>query len=81
MGGSLTYVNSNKDCPNNQPCSLYSYDGVWRLATYGKELFYVAESASELPPLNGWVIADGSAPAPTLKAGPTTTAAAVSAFV
>merc|ERR1711871_1722136 len=61
------YTSSNKDCPNNEPCSLYSYGGVWRLASAGKEVFYHALGDSgAVPPTIGWVSADGSGPAPTL---------------
>jgi hypothetical protein len=64
------YQNANKDCPNNQPCSLYAYADSWRLATEGKELFYTAGKQSLSPPLTGWVAADGALPAPVLTAGP-----------
>jgi len=70
--GELKYDNSNDACPNNLPCSLYTYKGEWRLASYGKEVFYVGDvSMDGLPPLKGWTVADGSEPAPTFTAGPT----------
>jgi hypothetical protein len=55
-------------------CSLYAEGGDWRLAVAGKELFYVNGSPAALPPTGGWVVANGTAPAPTLLAGPTTIA-------
>ena len=52
-------------------CSLYASPGsIWRLAIEGKELVYVAASASALPPLSGWTVANGTAPPPVLAAGP-----------
>ena len=54
-------------------CSLYAYDGAWRLAISGKELFYTNGSPAALPPTSGWEPADGKAPAPALTAGPTAT--------
>jgi hypothetical protein len=64
------YQSANKDCPNQQPCSLYSHADTWRLATDGKELFYTAGKDSSSPPLTGWRAADGKLPAPVLTAGP-----------
>ena len=55
-------------CPR---CSLYAYDDAWRLAIVGKELFYTNETPDALPPASGWQPANGTAPAPTLTAGPT----------
>ena len=60
-------------CPASKPCPLYPYDGTWRLAVPGKELFYEATEASgNAPPLlpAGWTDLDGNAPAPSLVAGP-----------
>jgi hypothetical protein len=65
-GTQLSYTSTTcKDC------QLYpSPSGVWRIAIQGKELFYVAALAASLPPLTGWTVANGTAPAPTLVAGP-----------
>jgi len=70
--GYPTYVSPSKACPNAAHCSLYAWEGEWRLALRGKELFYTAGSKrSALPPLSGWQPAvEGIPPAPTLKAGP-----------
>lgn len=64
-----TYDGRTQYC-STPPACLYSEGGVWRIAIQGRELFYVADGASEEPPLSGWVCANGSAPAPTLVAGP-----------
>ena len=51
--------------------ALYQYDGTWRLAIPGKELFYEAtEKTGYEPPLAGWQTLNGTQPAPTLAAGP-----------
>ncbi len=53
-------------------CELYAYDGIWRLAVMGHELYYETLSYSALPPKTGWTVSDGGvAPAPTLVDGPT----------
>jgi hypothetical protein len=72
----LVYVSSNADCPNQKPCSLYTFGGVWRLASQGLEVFYVGDASvpGGLPPPTGWSAADGSEPAPTLTAAPTSMA-------
>ena len=69
------YTMASKDCPNGEACALYGYQGVWRLASQGKEVFYTADApgtatGGSQPPLAGWREADGAAPAPTLAAGP-----------
>lgn len=46
--GSDMYVSTNPQCPQDQPCALYPYGGVWRLAADGKELFYVASQVQSL---------------------------------
>lgn len=56
-------------------CSLYTWDGTWRLAVQGVELYYVAAhktGAWEGPPLaaSEWEVANGTSPAPALAAGP-----------
>ena len=52
-------------------CMLYVYAGVWRLATARprapNKLMYVADGPSKSPPLTGWTVANGTAPAPTLR--------------
>lgn len=69
--GEPEYISAATNCPNKRPCSLYSNDGVWRLASFKKELFYTAGKPSgATPPLSGWVVANGTAPAPALTAGP-----------
>ena len=53
----------------NSSKRLYSYDNTWRLAVEGKEIFYTAGPTpdSDLePPLTGWAVANGTAPAPLL---------------
>ena len=69
------YTMASAGCPNGEACSLYSYQGVWRLASQGKEVFYTADgpgaaTGSSQPPLVGWRALNGAAPAPTLAAGP-----------
>jgi len=65
----VVYTSTNKDCPNHVPCSLYAFQGVWRLASRGKGVFYRAAGESgNVPPSIGWVSADGTGPAPTLVA-------------
>jgi len=67
----LVYKSTNSNCPHGEPCSLYSWNGEWRLASQGKELFYTAPGAvGTLPPKDGWVAADGAEPAPKLVAAP-----------
>lgn len=66
VGDQDLYTAVSSTCSN---CQLYASKGVWRLAIHGKELMYVASGPSEHPPLSGWVVANGSAPAPTLSAG------------
>ena len=73
--GQRIYERVDKDCPNGGTCSLYSYGGVWRLASVGHELFYTADGPSAerggaQPPLTGWMVDNGTAPAPSLTAGP-----------
>jgi hypothetical protein len=72
MGGGPVYESDSEQCPNGLACSLYSNGGVWRLASLGRELFYVAGSktGTTSPALLGWGCANGTAPAPTLVAGP-----------
>ena len=63
----------------NGSCVLYAYGGVWRLAVAGhavageqerpNEVVYLAGEPSKLPPLTGWTVASGRAPAPTLRVG------------
>lgn len=52
--------------------SLYSYASTWRLGIEGHEIYYVAGSPTPgfSPPLSGWTVANGTAPAPVLIAGP-----------
>lgn len=52
----------------NATYSLYTWQGVWRLAVQGSGLYYTAGDASgDEPPLTGWVVAEfGTAPPPTL---------------
>ena len=71
-GGEPMYESATPGCPNGLQCSLYSSSGgVWRLASFGKELFYQAAAGSAAtPPLSGWAVDNGTAPAPTLVAGP-----------
>eukprot|EP00039_Didymoeca_costata_P000628 m.46563 g.46563 ORF g.46563 m.46563 type:complete len:674 (+) comp10386_c0_seq2:163-2184(+) len=67
------FYNTNPNCAKspNEPCALYSEGRTWRLAYHGVELEYVAgEESGSAPPLTGWQLANGSAPAPTLIAGP-----------
>ena len=64
------YVSTTPACTH---CSLYTYEGVWRLAIDGKGLFYVAAAPSALPPTaaKDWEVSvGGKAPVPTLVAGP-----------
>ena len=57
--------------PNQKACSLYAQEGVWQLASLGVELFYSAGRATGgEPPVTEWHCDNGSAPAPTLVAGP-----------
>ena len=51
-------------------CALYAYARTWRIGKFGREIFYVASSTSATPPLSGWLVANGSVPAPQLVAGP-----------
>ena len=74
-GGQRMYARVDKSCPNGGTCSLYSSGGVWRLASFGQELFYTADGPSAerggaQPPLTGWTIDNGTTPAPSLTAGP-----------
>ena len=69
--GDPTYTLAAPGCPNGRPCSLYAYDGAWRLASLGKAIFYdTTTSAGNQPPLTGWLPVDGDSPGPTLAAGP-----------
>jgi hypothetical protein len=71
--GSVLYQSTSSSCPNSMKCSLYALGGVWRLASLGRELWYVASSKTgATPPLSGWALKNGTAPAPTLVAGPNT---------
>eukprot|EP00039_Didymoeca_costata_P010651 m.144175 g.144175 ORF g.144175 m.144175 type:complete len:689 (+) comp14911_c0_seq5:163-2229(+) len=46
---------------------LYSWNHTWRLAIEGHEIFYVSpQTPDDNPPLNGWKVANGTAPAPSL---------------
>lgn len=49
-------------------CSLYTYGGVWRLATYGQSIYYEAALRSQDPPLasSSWKAVSGVLPAPSL---------------
>lgn len=60
------------DSTTCETCSLYQNSGAWRLAIRGKELMYVASSSTTLPPTssNDWTVDNGTAPAPSLVAGP-----------
>ena len=69
FNNNITYNGLPQFCGSGPAC-LYSEGGVWRLAIQGKELFYVANEATIEPPLTGWHCANGTAPAPTLVAGP-----------
>lgn len=57
----------------NSTRRLYSYNNIWRLAVDGKEIFYVTAQPTQgaEPPLTGWAVANATAPAPHLVAGPT----------
>ena len=50
--------------------AIYSYDKFWRIAIMDKEIYYVAgrqtPSSNPDPPLTGWVVANGTSPAPHL---------------
>lgn len=66
LGGPV-YERDAAACPHGKPCGLYSEGGVWRLATEGVELYYVATKPTGCaPPLDagGWSVANGTAPPP-----------------
>ena len=71
-GGQAMYEHSDpSQCPHHEACSLYTDGTTWRLASFGKEVFYTAQApGTSTPPLTGWDVVDGSSPAPTLAAGP-----------
>ena len=69
VGGYPSYVLATNSSRRLYPNGL----GVWRIAVKGVALAYVTSEAqaSALPPLEGWSIATlGTAPPPTLVAGP-----------
>ena len=69
--GDPTYTLAAPGCPYGEPCSLYAYEGAWRLASPGKAIFYdTTTSAGNQPPSSGWLPVDGDSPGPTLAAGP-----------
>mmetsp|Transcript_22225 Transcript_22225/g.57982 ORF Transcript_22225/g.57982 Transcript_22225/m.57982 type:complete len:695 (-) Transcript_22225:268-2352(-) len=58
--------------PTHGERALYSYADTWRLGRMYVEIFYVAGQPSDGPivPLSGWTVANATAPAPVLVAGP-----------
>ena len=72
-GGKFIYTCEDcTQCPNSEACELYYTESAWRFASMGKELFYTSKLGSAEPPLKAsdWQTANGTAPPPSLVAGP-----------
>ena len=67
--GLPVFRSNSSACPSSLDCALYAWDGTWRIGHYEHEIYYVATRKSDTPPTSGWVVANGTSPAPHV-AGP-----------
>ena len=67
--GLPVFRSNSSACPSSLDCALYAWDGTWRIGHYEHEIYYVATHKSDTPPTTGWVVANGTSPAPHV-AGP-----------